>query len=133
MKKYFPYILIIIFIAGVVGYNMYNKDHKETKDATSDVVISPKELLAIYEQDEVAADAKYLDKIIEVKGVVKEINNVGNGGSISLDTESEMASIICEFESAAAFSNIKVGDEVTVKGFCTGKLMDIVLARCSLK
>ncbi len=132
MKKYFPYILIIIVIAGVVGYNMYNKDHKETKDATSDVVISPKELLAIYEQDEVAADAKYLDKIIEVKGIVKEINNVSNGGSISLDTGNEMASIICEFESAAAYANVKVGDEVKVKGFCTGKLMDIVLTRCSL-
>jgi hypothetical protein len=132
MKKYFPYFLIIIVVVGVVGYNMYNKDHKETKDSTSDVVISPKELLAIYEQDEVAADAKYLDKIIEVKGIVKEIHNISNGGSISLDTGNEMASIICEFESAAAYANVKVGDEVNVKGFCTGKLMDIVLTRCSL-
>ncbi len=132
MKKYFPYILIIIVSLGVVGYNMYNKDHKETKDATSDVVISPKELLAIYERDEVAANAKYLDKIIEVKGIVKEIHNISNGGSISLDTGNEMASIICEFESAAAYANVKVGDEVNVKGFCTGKLMDIVLTRCSL-
>lgn len=133
MRKLLPVILLVAVISGVVGYRMYNKSHTETKDAKSDVVISPKALLEIYEMDETAADAKYLDKIIEVKGVVKEISAVATGGSLTLEGINELSSIICEFESQNAYANIKIGEEVTVKGFCTGYLMgNVVLSRCSL-
>jgi hypothetical protein len=133
MRKFIPYIIVAaVLIGGLIAYNMYNKSHVETKDATSDIVISPKELLDAYELDEAAADAKYLDKIIEVKGTVKAINQVDKGGSLTLDTGNDMSSIICEFESVDAYANVKAGDQVTVKGFCSGKLMDIVLVRCSL-
>ncbi|MBK8628250.1 MAG: hypothetical protein IPN86_22640 [Saprospiraceae bacterium] len=133
MRRIIPYIILAaVLIGGLIAYNMYNKSHVETKDATSDIVISPKELLDAYELDEAAADAKYLDKIIEVKGTVKAINQVDKGGSLTLDTGNDMSSIICEFETVDAYANVKVGDQVTVKGFCSGKLMDIVLVRCSL-
>lgn len=133
MRRIIPYIILAaVLIGGLIAYNMYNKSHVETKDATSDIVISPKELLDAYELDEAAADAKYLDKIIEVKGTVKTINQVDKGGSLTLDTGNDMSSIICEFETVDAYANVKVGDQVTVKGFCSGKLMDIVLVRCSL-
>lgn len=132
MKKYLPFILIIAIGSGIFGYMQYNKSHKETDGATADVVISPKELLDAYDGDESAANQLYLDKIIEVEGTVRSINEVEVGSSISLDTGDEMSSIICEFEMLDAISSVKVGDKVTVKGFCTGKLMDIVLVRCSL-
>lgn len=132
MRKVLLFIIVFGVVGGAIGYNMYNKDHKETKDIKADVVISPQELLAAYETDEAAADTKYLDKIIEVKGKVSVINEVEKGGSLSLDTGSPMAAVICEFESKESISSVKVGDEVVVKGFCSGKLMDIVLVRCSL-
>ena len=78
------------------------------------------------------ADSLYLDKIVQIEGIILKINEVENGGSISLDTGNPMSSIICEFENKSDVSNVKVGDQVKVKGFCTGKLMDIVLSRCSL-
>ena len=132
MKKYIYVLLVLAMIAGLIGYKMVNKGHAETKNVTAEFVLSPSELLTAYESDEAAADAKYLDKIIEVKGKIKSINEVENGGSISLDTGNDMASVTCEFESKDAVNGIKIGDEVTVKGFCSGKLMDIVLVRCSL-
>jgi len=132
MKKYIYIILVLAIIGGLIGYKMVNKSHVETKGVTAEFVLKPAELLAAYEIDEAAADTKYLDKILEVKGNVKEINEVENGGSISLDTGNDMASVTCEFESKDAVNGIKIGDEVTVKGFCSGKLMDIVLVRCSL-
>lgn len=132
MRRLFPFVLIAAIIIGLIGYFMYNKSHSETKDAPSDVVISPVDLLNAYEADESAANAKYLDKIIEIKGKVQSINEVESGGSLSLDTGNEMSAIICEFESKESISGVKMGDEVVVKGFCSGKLMDIVLVRCSL-
>ena len=132
MKKYLLIIASLALIGGVVGYRMYNKPHVETSGSTADVVITPAELLAAYTSDEMKADSMYLDKILEVEGVIVSINEVENGGSISLDTGDAMSSIICEFENKADVANVKVGDNVKVKGFCTGKLMDIVLSRCSL-
>jgi hypothetical protein len=132
MKKYLLIIALLALIGSVVAYRMYNKPHVETADSTADVVITPAELLAAYTNDEMKADSMYLDKILEVEGVVVYVNDVENGGSISLFTGHPMSYIICEFENKADVANVKVGDQVKVKGFCTGKLMDIVLSRCSL-
>ncbi len=132
MKKYIPWVIVAVLIGGAVAYKMYNKPHAETKDATADIVITPADLLKAYETDETAADKAYLDKIIEVEGVVKSVNQVEQGASLSLETGNDMAAIICEFESNNALENVKAGDKVRVKGFCSGKLMDIVLVRCSL-
>lgn len=132
MKKILPYIIAFILVSGAVGYFMYNKPHNETKGATSDVIISPADLLKAYESDEAAADLAYLDKILEVEGIVKSIQVLDQGSSLSLDAGSEMSSITCEFEGADALAGVKPGDKVKIKGFCTGKLMDIVLVRCSL-
>lgn len=132
MKKILPYIIAFILVSGAVGYFMYNKPHNETKGATSDVIISPADLLKAYETDEAAADLAFLDKILEVEGIVKSINVLDQGSSLSLDAGSEMSSITCEFEGADALAGVKPGDKVKIKGFCTGKLMDIVLVRCSL-
>ncbi|MBK7805923.1 MAG: hypothetical protein IPJ51_06440 [Saprospiraceae bacterium] len=132
MKKFLPYVLVLIVVSGAVGYFMYNKPHNETKGATSDVIISPADLLKAYETDEAAADLAYLDKILEVEGIVKSIYVLDQGSSLSLDAGSEMSAITCEFEAADALAGVKPGDKVKIKGFCTGKLMDIVLVRCSL-
>jgi hypothetical protein len=45
-----------------------------------------------------------------------------------------MAAVTCSFysEEAGNIKKINPGDEVTVKGKCTGKLMDVVLNKCSL-
>ncbi len=132
MKKYLIIIPLLALIGAFVGYRMYNKPHTETAGSVADVVISPADLLAAYDMDEVKADSTYLDKIIELEGIVININQIEKGGSISLDTGNPMSSIICEFENQSDIANVKVGDNVKVKGFCTGKLMDIVLSRCSL-
>ncbi len=132
MKKYLLVIALLALLGGVIGYRMYNQPHVETAGTTADVVISPVDLLTAYQLDEGKANSMYLDKIIEVEGIVLSINKVTEGGSISLDTGDAMASIICEFENQVDIANVKVGDKVKVKGFCTGMLMDVVLSRCSL-
>jgi hypothetical protein len=134
MKRKILYACFAIgLISGIVVYKLWNKPHKETADAKADVSMSPSDLLAAYNADEAAANAKYLDKIIEVKGKIKSLNTADAGNSLSLDTGDDMAAIICEFESKEGVEHRKVGDEVTVKGFCTGKLMDVVLVRCSIQ
>lgn len=132
MKKVILFICILAVVAGFFGYFKYNQPHTETAGSVADYVITPSDLLQAYEADEDAANKKYLDKIIQVEGVVKAYNFVDSGGSLTLETGSEMSAIICEFESGNNISKIKIGETVKIKGICTGKLMDIVLVRCSL-
>jgi hypothetical protein len=132
MSKFLPYILGFAILGGGYGYLQYNKGHKETVGAKADITISPQDLLNAFETDENAANQKYLDKIIEIEGIVKAFNQTETGSSLSLETGSEMSAIICEFETANAVKDIPIGQKVKIKGFCTGKLMDVVLVRCSL-
>ena len=132
MNKFLPLALLALLSFGGVSYYLYNKPHKEAKDTKADIIIEPAALLAEYEENEEVANSKYLDKLIKIKGTVKTINNVDNGASVSIDTGNELSSIICEFEDSNLVESIKVGDMIEVKGFCTGKLMDIILIRCSI-
>jgi hypothetical protein len=132
MQKFLPALVIIIIAGLAVGYYLYNKPHREADDVAPDYTMTPAELLSAYEQDETTADATYLDKVISLQGTVLTVNNLDQGSSISLDAGNEMASVICEFESKDAVNGVQVGQQVTVKGFCSGKLMDVVLVRCIL-
>jgi hypothetical protein len=132
MSKILPYVLVLAILGGGYGYLQYNKGHQETAGVNADITISPKDLLTAFETDENAANQKYLDKIIEVEGTVKAFNQNDSGSSLTLEAGSEISSIICEFEPTNAVIDLTVGQKVKVKGFCTGKLMDVVLVRCSM-
>jgi hypothetical protein len=132
MRKFLPALIIVIIAGLAVGYYLYNKPHREADDVAPDYTMTPAELLSAYEQDEATADATYLDKVISLQGTVLTVNDLEQGSSISLDAGNVMASVICEFESKDAVKGVQVGQKVNVKGFCSGKLMDVVLVRCIL-
>lgn len=133
MRKFIPYLLGLLIVCGAAAYYMYNKPHKEAGYIVADFTMTPSDLLADYENDEAAADAAYLDKVIAVQGTVAAVNELEKGASLSLETGSELSTIMCEFESKDAINNIQPGQQVKVKGFCTGKLMDVVLVRCVIE
>lgn len=121
-------ILLLIIIGGVSAYLMYNKSHKDLKSSDADSVMTAAELVKLYDADEVIADAKFLDKTIEIQGTIVEITDSG----LLIDGDHEMIGVTCEFENMADISELKVNESVKVRGICTGKLMDVVLSRCIL-
>ena len=52
--------------------------------------------------------------------------------SISLVTESDLSSVICTFPAISDPSIFRVGDEITLRGECSGFLMDVLLNNCAL-
>jgi len=98
------------------------------------VVFTANDLLNAFETDESAANTKYLDKIIKVNGIIKDIENNDTGEiSVILATDNEMSSVICNFDPAFKdIQKLKKGEEIVIKGLCSGYLMDVVLDRCVL-
>jgi len=128
MRNLLIAILALGIIGGGIGYNMYNKSHDDLNASSADFSVTPKVLFEEFETDETSANTKYLDKTIEVKGIIKSLELSTN--SIYLDTGNEMYAIKCEFENSVGLNSYEAGSEVIIRGVCSGLLMDVVLNRC---
>lgn len=132
MKKILIGILIIGILGGAYGMYMYFKPNPSMNSLTTDLTLSAVDLLTDFENDETIANEKYLDKVIAVSGTIKEMTTNDEGiTTITLDANNDLAGVICELEKGAKYE-LEMGDEVTLKGQCTGMLMDVVLVRCVL-
>ena len=130
--------IIAIALLGFMGafsaaMYLYYKPHQEMKSLRADHTVSAGDLYHSFVQDEEAARTKYEDKIVQVKGVVKEIHPSDTGeGVLILEVSEEMFGVSCALESSQLnlLDKITVGDQVEIKGLCTGMLMDVNLSRC---
>lgn len=123
-------LLIIVIIGAFVGYKIYNKPHADLSKLSPDYELSQDELISTYNDNESQADEIYLGKILEVSGTIAAIETGEDGATITMGSEEYMGGILFEFEPAENLSEYKVGDQVTIRGTCSGILMDVVLNRC---
>ncbi len=132
MKKILLILLLIAAVGGGIGYYQWNRPMQSSADQKAALAISALDLEKAYTNNEENANTTYNDKIIEVTGKVSQISKETDKTSVFLETSNPMASINCEFEKTANTSNIKIGDNVSIKGKPTGILSDVVLVQCVL-
>ncbi|WP_276370519.1 hypothetical protein [Chryseolinea sp. H1M3-3] len=122
-------IILIISIAGViiVGYRLYNKEHRSVEKEQS-IRIDAVQLFKSFETDEVTANLKYLDKVVEVSGEVSEVMTNQMGASVLLlETDNPLYGVSCTMANGKA--NVRRGMQVSIKGICTGYLSDVVITQ----
>jgi len=124
--KYFLLILVIVIAA--FGYYSYTKPLASVSDMAIDVSLSAEELLLAYEADESQANIDYLDKVVSISGSVSHVENKDGISTIYLNTENELSYIICQLEDSKTMLPAE-GSSITIKGICTGYLMDVVIVR----
>jgi hypothetical protein len=135
MKKRTILLIILLVITGGVVYALYlyNKPHQSIYNVTPEFKMEAKQLASEYEADENKADKKYLGKVIEVRGIVSE--KLHEKGKIKITLEgADLAGVNCEFDPSfnKTTSAISEGQEIKIKGFCVGALMDVELEDCIL-
>jgi len=138
MKTSIKIALFVVFFIGLVGilaglymYNMKQKDMAKTKP---DFVISATILQKEFEDDETRASAKFINKVIEVTGIISSVKPTENNGiSVTLVTGSDFSSVICTFTAVKDPEMLKQGKEITIRGECSGFLMDVLLNNCVIK
>ncbi|MEZ4827730.1 MAG: hypothetical protein R3C61_15820 [Bacteroidia bacterium] len=123
------------FLGISVGLYMFNKPHEDVASAEADYSMSVDELFAAFSTDEATANEKYLNKIIEIEGVLGEKSDSPDGITAILSASGEMFGVSCAFvgEDASALNEVAVGSAVRIQGICTGYLTDVNLTRCVLK
>jgi hypothetical protein len=125
-------LLLGILLASGYAYYLFQKPHQGIADESPTFSVNAASLVSEYDKDEKAANAKYLGKVIEVKGVISEkVKDEKGKYNITLQAE-DIAGVGCEFDPASQkdIMNLKEGQEVCIKGICTGVLMDVVLVDC---
>lgn len=130
-------LLIVLagFIGGSIGLYMFNKPHDDISSGSADYSMTATEIFSEFSNSEEAANARYLNKIIEVSGTVVEKSESGDGGyTLILEAEGEMGGVSCAFlaENASGLGTVEAGSKVSVRGVCTGLLLDVNLSRCVL-
>ena len=113
-------------------FYLFNKPHQSIADETPAFSLDATTLVGEFDKDEKSANTKYLGKIIEVNGVVAEKLKDKNGNINVTLQGADLSGVGCEFEPNAqsSLASLKEGQEVKIKGICTGVLMDVVLVDC---
>ena len=127
-------ILIVISVAAIYGYSEYNRGMLDTHQLKPIFKIDAQELLKQFEANESEATSRYTDKTISVGGIVSYTNVTDSSASIYLNDAGSVGSIICVFQknSYSECKKLKTGDSATIKGICSGYLMDVIMVRCVL-
>ena len=105
------FVVLFIAVAGILAaLIMYNKKHPDTAKAKPDFVVTATALQKEFEDNEKDASARYINKILEVTGTIASVTP---DDSIHINI------------------SLKTGNEITLRGECSGYLMDVQLKNCA--
>ena len=135
IKKLLIFGAIAAVLGGSFGYYMWHKPHAEI--GKPNFTTTATELAAEFSTDEAAATKKYvgsMDKmiVVQISGTIAEVKNDSLGISLGLDTGDPINGVSCVLDkfTKQVKTDFKVGESVTLRGTCTGKLSDVVIDRC---
>jgi hypothetical protein len=132
-KKIILILSLLIFLGGFIAYKMYNKPHVNVAETSSDVSLEAVKIVDDFSSDEIMANTTYLDKIVQVSGIINSIKTENETVIVALEGNS-FGDVLCYLseESKTKVNTLKEGQRVTLKGICTGFLLDVVLVKCAL-
>lgn len=137
MKKFLITLLVIIgiFMLILIGGYLYVRhmpDKSITKQA-ADFTLSASNLANEYETNPTGSDRKFIDRVILVKGVISEITTDQNNSTVFILRDNNSSTgILCTLngQNVKKIKRYKKGDRITIKGTCSGMLLDVVLNKC---
>jgi len=126
------FVVFFLALAGILfGLYLYNLQSADLLNVEPDFTITATDFQKAFEKDETAANSLYLNKIIEVTGIIESVKpGEDNAVSISLKTENPLSAVISTFQKVPDAAKLKAGEKVTIRGECSGFLMDILLNNC---
>ena len=87
----------------------------------------------LYQGSEAEADSIFIDRVIEVTGIIAGVVRENDGKVLVLLRDKfSFAGINCSMDERFINESVilKAGNAITIKGVCAGMLIDVVLMRC---
>jgi len=137
-KDHFNFIVALFVFIAIVGCGICNRSDTHKKELQDpEVKVSAEILIKDYRENEVSADDKYRNKILEVTGVVSQVKKEGLSRVIViLQKPKTYWGVKCQLNKdyKDVAGELRAGDKITVIGKCTGlKYRSPYLRNCSIK
>lgn len=140
-------VKIFLVIAGVLAaaggyyaYSEYNRRNPAMADLKADHQLNIGQALQAFESDANKANQQYLEKVLEIGGPIKAVEQDEKGFyTIVLGTEASMSSVRCVIDSvySSQVAAFKAGSTARFRGICVkynaddmGIGSDLILNRC---
>lgn len=132
-------ILLLVLLAAAIGagyaWKEFNRTAAKADDLPVKETVTANDLLTAFTSDEAVATTRFVgsaEQVVQVTGTIRAIEPAGKDlTNIMLSTDNELAGVVCEFAPADVPAGWRSGASVTIKGICTGMLMDVVMVRCT--
>jgi hypothetical protein len=132
MKKVLIVILILA-VAGVgAGVYLWNKAPAKVEDSKS-MAINADDLALAFTTNEQQANSTYLNKVLDVSGTIAEVTKNQDGKTvITLSVASDpLSGVQCTMRDNDV--KAEIGKPITIKGFCNGYTLVVLLSDCIIK
>ena len=108
--------------------------HTNTGEVNIDYTISSSELIKEFSLNDTAANKKYLNKVLVVNGPAADVETAADSTSTIKFADSTGSYTIFSLEKSelSVIKNIKAGDEVSLKGVCSGSIFSEILGTTSI-
>lgn len=123
-------VALMVVLSVVVNFAL--RETPNTHDVETDVNLTTQELLSQLENKTEEKVSAYVEKAVEIEGVIKEITNRKGVYSLVLNGDGQKRYILCEMQKdqVERVMQLAVGDTIVVKGIFKGYLMDAILLSC---
>ena len=131
-------IIIGFFLTVIIGLiaslYYYNKPHVNVEKSNAIYSLTAQNLIKEYQENEKNTNEKYTERVIQIEGNIYEISTLRGNTVVTLKDSVSEPSIICHMqaEDNKRVLSLKKGSRVTLKGVCTGYLLDVIMVRCIL-
>ena len=124
MRKWIIIVLIAL-IASYIGYNYIYQDHRNIEKESAIFTMTSSEITQLFSKDIESAEKQFLNKTIEVSGLISEINTT----DITIND-----SVFCQFLDTIN-SALEENNSIKIKGRVIGYddlLEQVKLDQCSI-
>lgn len=137
-KKYRVVMVIamsIAVIACIYAYKEYTRKLPDTNELKAAFTLKASDLIRQFEADEAKATVRYSDQVISVQGIIDSVQPADSSGTVFLKDGSSVTSVMCQFDEKnfQELPGLQKGELITIKGICSGYLMDVIMVRCVLE
>jgi len=134
LVKILSIIAILAVVLGAGGYYYINRTYKDTSEIKSDFEVDALPFIAEFARDAKAANARYSEKIITVRGRISDLEKADTTVNIKMTDAATGSYLIFAMQSKdlPAARALKVNDSVAVKGSCSNGTFSEILSVYSI-
>ena len=109
-----------------------NSNHASNSNSSEIIKANPTDIISEYNENEIAADLKYKDKMVEISGRITSIaKDILNKPYITFDSRDEIefrkVQIYFDKNDQNTLSHLKNGQKITIRGIVSGLMMNVLI------